>query len=302
MSVYHDGEKQVQKLAGVRQQAEQLSGMVQDSLTPPAVRFLLAQRLAVLTTIGAQDSLWVSALIGESGFIYPLAAEQILIDAHTLPKSDILWSNLQGSESRSTGMLAIDFGQRRRLRINGKARVDQDFIILDLEQTYGNCPKYIQKRELEDDGQAVTQEQPESSSSAFLSSEDSALISSADTFFIGTFAQDGGADASHRGGQPGFVEVIDKNHIRFPDYSGNNMFNTLGNLALNPNVGLLFADFESGNTLQISGHADELEPFRWKSGDKPGHIDITVREVRRTGGGPLGHWQFQESSPFNPRD
>jgi len=303
MSVYHDGEKKIQRLAGVSQQAEQLSGMVQDSLTLPAVHFLLAQRFAALTTIGKDGSLWVSGLVGEPGFIYPVAAEQIVIDAHTLPKSDILWSNLAeagSAQSKSAGMVAINFGLRRRLRVNGKLRADDEFLVFDIEQTYGNCPKYIQRREPEESTALPGTEQLHASSGNELNEQDSQLIAGADTFFIGSFAQDGGADASHRGGLSGFVQVLDKNHIRFPDYSGNNMFNTLGNLAINPNIGLLFVDFESGDTLQVSGRAENIEPFSWKSGEKLGHVDVTVREVRRTGGGPLGHWEFQEYSPFNP--
>jgi len=303
MSVYHDGEKKIQKLAGVSQQAEQLSGMVQDSLTLPAVHFLLAQRFAALSTIAKDGSLWVSGLVGEPGFIYPVAAEQIVIDAHTLPKSDILWTNLTApgsAQSKNAGMVAINFGLRRRLRINGKLRADDEFLVFDIEQTYGNCPKYIQRRELEEDQTLATPDQLKASSGSELTEQDTRLISEADTFFIGSFAQDGGADASHRGGLPGFVQVLNKNHLRFPDYSGNNMFNTLGNLAVNHNLGLLFVDFTSGDSLQVSGRAENIEPFSWKSGEKLGHIDVTVRDVRRTGGGPLGHWEFQEYSPFNP--
>src|SRR5205823_487645 len=81
------------------------------------------------------------------------------------------------------------------------------------------------------------------------------FIESADTLFLGSVHPEHGADASHRGGLPGFVQVIDDTHVSFPDYAGNNMFNTLGNIAVNPAVGLLFFDFESGRTLQLTGSA-----------------------------------------------
>jgi predicted pyridoxine 5'-phosphate oxidase superfamily flavin-nucleotide-binding protein len=72
------------------------------------------------------------------------------------------------------------------------------------------------------------------------------LIREADTFFIASSHRDGGADASHRGGNPGFVHVLNETKLIWPDYSGNGMFQTLGNLAIDPRAGLLFMDFESG--------------------------------------------------------
>jgi len=67
-----------------------------------------------------------------------------------------------------------------------------------------------------------------------------------------------GADASHRGGLPGFVRVESVNRLVFPDYRGNRMFNTLGNLELSPRAGLLFPDFTTGDALQLSGRAAVL--------------------------------------------
>ncbi|MGR5960328.1 pyridoxamine 5'-phosphate oxidase family protein [Bacillus cereus] len=65
-------------------------------------------------------------------------------------------------------------------------------------------------------------------------------ISESDTFIIASASSEGKMDISHRGGMPGFVHVINEKTIIFPDYSGNMLFNTLGNIVQNPNVGLLF--------------------------------------------------------------
>ena len=65
-----------------------------------------------------------------------------------------------------------------------------------------------------------------------------------------------GMDASHRGGDPGFVKVASDTRLLFPDYAGNNHFNTIGNLVLDPRVGLLFVDFSTGGMLQLSGRAE----------------------------------------------
>lgn len=92
-------------------------------------------------------------------------------------------------------------------------------------------------------------------------------IIQANTFFIATFHPENGADSSHRGGDSGFIKVIDANKLLFPDYVGNNLFQTFGNLAINPNAGLLFINFAAGDTLQLTGkaeiiwHSEQLAEF-----------------------------------------
>ena len=88
-----------------------------------------------------------------------------------------------------------------------------------------------------------------------LSVDHQRLIALAETFFIATDHPESGAAISHRGGNPGFVRVAGSRRLAIPDYAGNNLFNTLGNIAANPRVGLLFIGFESGRTLQLSGRA-----------------------------------------------
>jgi predicted pyridoxine 5'-phosphate oxidase superfamily flavin-nucleotide-binding protein len=88
-----------------------------------------------------------------------------------------------------------------------------------------------------------------------LTASQSALLAEADTLFLASRHPDAGADVSHRGGPPGFVVVAGPNTLRIPDYAGNMMFNTLGNLAVHPEGGLLLVDFESGDTLQLTGRA-----------------------------------------------
>ena len=77
-------------------------------------------------------------------------------------------------------------------------------------------------------------------------------IESSDTCFVASAHPDGPADVSHRGGKAGFIRVS-KNTLTVPDYPGNSMFNTLGNMALNPRAGMLFLDFQQNRQLQITG-------------------------------------------------
>jgi hypothetical protein len=80
------------------------------------------------------------------------------------------------------------------------------------------------------------------------------LISHADTFVLGTTHPERGNDASHRGGPAGFVRLVG-DALEWPDYPGNNMFTSLGNLAADPMAALAFLDFDRGRTLHLSGRA-----------------------------------------------
>ncbi|HLL38662.1 MAG TPA: pyridoxamine 5'-phosphate oxidase family protein [Rubrobacteraceae bacterium] len=113
---------------------------------------------------------------------------------------------------------------------------------------------------------------------------------------------EGGADASHRGGNPGFVRFLGENVLEFPDYSGNTMFNTLGNVAINPSAGLLFLDFEGGGTLQLTGEArivwDPGRAARFAGAERV--VEFRYREAVVTRGAVPLRWRFEGYSPFNP--
>jgi hypothetical protein len=103
---------------------------------------------------------------------------------------------------------------------------------------------------------------------ALLSAHAAALVARADTFFIASASH--GVDLSHRGGKPGFVRLTREDGrtvLTAPDFVGNFMFNTFGNLALNPRAGLLFLDFSTGDVLSLTGEAEvvwegaELDAF-----------------------------------------
>lgn len=85
--------------------------------------------------------------------------------------------------------------------------------------------------------------------------DDRAFIESRPLFFVATADAEGRPDCSHKGGLPGFVRVVDRQTIAFPSYDGNGMFKSLGNLLVNPHVGLLFIDFESPRRLRVNGEA-----------------------------------------------
>jgi predicted pyridoxine 5'-phosphate oxidase superfamily flavin-nucleotide-binding protein len=92
---------------------------------------------------------------------------------------------------------------------------------------------------------------------------DRALIEAADCFFLATADEEGRPTCSYKGGDPGFVKVVDETTIAFPNYDGNGMYLSMGNVLRNPHVGLLFIDFERGHRMRLDGEAsiDERDPL-----------------------------------------
>lgn len=172
-------------------------------------------------------------------------------------------------------LLGIEPHTRRRNRVNGLIEsLGSNGFAVGVQQSFGNCPKYIQARQPHYVG-AASAAGTLLLHSANLSAAARQLICNADTFFIATSCPVGphdsagphGADVSHRGGKPGFVRVDDDGTLLVPDLSGNHFFNTLGNIAINPRAGLLFIDFATGDVLYLAVDAEiiwlgrELESF-----------------------------------------
>jgi len=201
------------------------------------------------------DRPWATLIPGSPGFATCPDETHLRIQTSLAlggPSTDHL------QEGASVGILGIELSTRRRNRLNGVVETlsDEEFVVR-VQQSYGNCPKYITPRII---SPSPRQKMPPPKRSTSLSPEDQKSIELSDTFFIatGTRASTGsshGMDVSHRGGAPGFVVVDDERTLTFPDYSGNNLFNTLGNLELDPSCGLLFVDFASGSLTHLTGSA-----------------------------------------------
>jgi predicted pyridoxine 5'-phosphate oxidase superfamily flavin-nucleotide-binding protein len=172
---------------------------------------------------------------------------------------------------------------------------------LHASSVYALCPKYIQARQLLPSGEPA-EAVPVPVEGSRLTEAQQHLVGSADTFFLCTAHAEAGADASHRGGNPGFVRVLGPERLEFPDYADNNMFNSLGNLELSPRAGLLFLDFERGGTLQLTGEARATwEPARLAR--FPGArrvLEFHVAQVRELAGVSPLRWSLPDRSRFNP--
>lgn len=295
---YHRGELEVQRRAGVREEAERIGRGVSTVLTPAAVEMMAEHRLAVAASLDAEGWVWASFLTGPAGFLRPVDRRLMLIGAHPR-SSDPLSRNLEVRPE--LGLLAIDLSTRNRLRFNGRALHDPERgIFLAVDQVYGNCPKYIQARQFEAARPGPGDPQPLRSS--LPDQRQRRLIAAADTFFIASSHPEGGPDASHRGGAPGFVRFLDERTLAFGDYRGNNMYNTLGNLVVQPRAGLLFPEFDSGATLQLRGTAClDWDPAVVASfrGARGAVVVFEIEETLETPGAGVSGG-LVERSPANP--
>jgi hypothetical protein len=251
---YHQGELAVQKRAGTVRQAGALARGVRAFLPPPLVRFLAEQRWIVVGGADSDDFVWASLLVGKPGFVKAAETASVRIDVQP-PVGDPLRGVGSRPGGESIGLLAIDFGSRRRARMNGVVHLRGGQLVIDVEQAYANCMKYIQRREIID----IDDGEPASTVPTIgerMSSHQIAALRGADTAFIATVAGNHGADVSHRGGPPGFLDCSpDGTQIRFVDYPGNGMFNTLGNVEVDERAGITVPFFDTRSTLQLTGSA-----------------------------------------------
>lgn len=271
---FHAGELAVQHRAGVEAQAARLARMLEPvELDGGIARFLAGRTFAALTGRDDADRLWVTPLTGPPGFLNVTSLTTLEVGA-VLAVGDPLHGLPAGQQ---VGLVVVEFAARRRVRINGTLiQAGPGRLVIKAEQAYGNCPQYIQQRVLISDYRDQAGAGDVRYDSA-LASEDIELIRGADTFFLGTTHPERGSDASHRGGPPGFVRV-DGDQLWWPDYAGNNLFNSFGNLAIEPETALLFLDFTTGRTLQLTGAAE----IEWGEPGRPGDDGHTGRRVRFT--------------------
>lgn len=220
---------------------------------PEQHRLFFAQLPFLLVgTVDVQDQPWASALAGPPGFVGSPNAYCLTVQAQPLMVVTPL------HEGERIGVLGIEPHTRRRNRVNGVvSAVTPAGFDVQVQQSFGNCPKYIQTRQA-----LYVAERAPVAQDVFraqrLDARARKLIQRADTFFIATaYAGDGtqashGVDVSHRGGPPGFVQLDGEDTLTVPDYVGNFFFNTLGNLTVNPRAGLLFIDFDTGDLLHLA--------------------------------------------------
>jgi predicted pyridoxine 5'-phosphate oxidase superfamily flavin-nucleotide-binding protein len=133
--------------------------------------------------------------------------------------------------------------------------------------------------------------------------EDRAFIARAPMFFLATADAQGRPDCSYKGGLPGFVQVVDDTTLAFPSYDGNGQFRSLGNVVLNPHVGMLFVDFEGTKRIRVNGVAtvDESQALRAVYPDADVVVRVSAREIFPNCPRYIHKMKMLELSAYAPR-
>ena len=254
---WHAGERAVQRRLGVADRAEERGRFIRDAMPDQHREFFAQLPFIVLGALDRSGNPWATILSGHPGFLS--SPDPKTLHLATLPSDgDPAAGGLL--PGKRVALLGIELPTRRRNRMNGRILdVDDTGFTVAVEQSFGNCPQYIQRRNY-----GAWRPGTPAPAEAIAGANGSAtgLIRQADTIFVASSTAPGrsgagaGVDVSHRGGLPGFVGIAGDGAIEIPDYRGNRYFNTLGNLVAYPRAGLLFIDFERGDLLQVSGAAE----------------------------------------------
>jgi predicted pyridoxine 5'-phosphate oxidase superfamily flavin-nucleotide-binding protein len=263
LSPFHRGEQDAQSRAGKREVMEAIGQRAIRPFMPDQHRQFFEQLpFIVVGSVDAQGWPWASILSGGTGFITSPDNRRLDLDVDPLaddPLADAL------SVGAPVGLLGIEMETRRRNRMNANVvSLDGGRVTLNVTQSFGNCPQYIQTRDV-NFVRAPNAPVDRKMTDTFTTLDDAAhdFIAASDTFFVSSYVTSDinpaatGVDVSHRGGRSGFVKV-EGNVLTIPDYSGNNFFNTIGNFLVNPKAGLIFPDFTTGDVLMLTGTVELL--------------------------------------------
>lgn len=260
---FHAGEVRLQQSLGLADRMDAVGRTVIRDFMPDQHRELFTQLpMLLLGTLDAQGQPWATMLTGAPGFISSPDAHHLQIAGR--PSADDPAGTGLALDAH-VGLLGLQPHTRRRNRMNGRvSALDAAGFGVEVQQSFGNCPKYIQAREpLPVAGHSPRPAQAErpalsASARALITRSDTLFMASASGARIGTGRSEG-VDVSHRGGRAGFVRIDHdadgRSRLTIPDYPGNMMFNTLGNLLGHPRAGLLFADPDTGDVLQLATDA-----------------------------------------------
>ena len=260
---FHEDELLMQDRVGRR---ERLAVYARKAILPYMVEqhreFFAVLPFIVIGSVDEQGNPWATLLPGKPGFAHSPEPTKLRVDV--LPNdSDPLASAIK--LGAPLGLLGIEVPTRRRNRLNASvSKADSTGFSLKVAQAYGNCPKYIQTRDIEFIREVGSHTAPlEAHKYTDLNDEQREVIRQADTFFVSSYSLDtdnpeaDGVDVSHRGGLTGFI-TVDGNILTVPDYAGNNIFNTIGNFLHNPRAGLVFPDFTTGDLMMLTGTVEML--------------------------------------------
>lgn len=315
-AVFHAGEQALQRAAGTYERLAEIGPQIVRDHMPEQHRELFGKLpTLVVGALEADGHPVATMLAGRPGFVTTPDARSMAIALPVDRRDDPVLAALAAeAPGAPVGVLGLEPHTRRRNRMNGtvSAFVGQD-LTLEVAQSFGNCPKYIQARV----PVAFHWGSPRPAARPLgpgLDAASRALIGQADTLFIASASarprsglRAEGVDISHRGGEPGFVAVDatpDGAVLRLPDYPGNRFFMTLGNLDLDPRAGLLFVDHAGGGLLHLRVRTrvealSDADRRRWPGAERVLSCTVTAGE---TGAGGLWRpealpWRWSAPEP-----
>lgn len=288
---FHTGERRAQARAGATDVARWAAGFIRPTMSAAHRAFFAELPFLVLSGADAAGRSWVTLLEGPEGFVQAPASDALSL-RHLPDPGDPLAAALRAGTP--VGVLGIALEHRQRIRMNGRARPVENGLEIRVDQSFGNCPQYIHPRRWRRSAPGAV---PAARRSSALSEAQIARIGEADTLFLGTGDAVHGFDASHRGGAPGFVQVADATQLRLPDYAGNNFFNSIGNLMVAPEIGLVFVDFATGGLLHVTGTARvDWDPVGTAAPGALRMIDVTVTGVIERPGALGLRWSKEDAA------
>lgn len=257
-SPWHAGEVAMQRREGVAERMDSVGRKVIRPYLPDQHREFFAQLpFAVLGAVDASGDVWATLRSGAPGFMHSPDPHVLAVQWPRVPDDP---ADAGLDDGASIGLLGMELHTRRRNRMNGVLRRGPGGQArIDVRQSFGNCPQYIQLRDFQ------LTDTPAAPAHWLARPDDAArqLMARADSLYVASYADvpDGQrqVDVSHRGGRPGFVRVHGDGTLTVPEFPGNQFFNTLGNFTVNPRAGLVFVDFERGDLLQMTGDVQMLD-------------------------------------------
>ncbi|MFY1706072.1 pyridoxamine 5'-phosphate oxidase family protein [Tritonibacter scottomollicae] len=270
IQVFHTGELALQHRAGVpASYRDRVAHAIRHEMPQQHRDFFESLPVLFLGLLDARGQVWATPAVGEVGFLRSRDPGHLSVGARP-QLGESLWLDVR--PGAKVGVVGMELSSRRRNRMNGTIHaVNGEGFEIAVDLSFGNCPQYIQTRDLL---WPANPPAPEATALADWDARSRALVARADTFFIASRAAEmsdnptDGIDASHRGGRPGFLTINADSSLSFPDFSGNRFFNTLGNIEADGRVGLFIPDFSSGAGIFVTGlatvdwHPDRVSGFK----------------------------------------
>ena len=301
--VFHAGERSLHEKLQISERQHELGlRMIRDHMPDQHREFFASLASVHIGALDGSGHPWAVMRVGSAGFMVSPDEKTLSISSSPLLGEPV---DLDFSVGAKVSVVGIEFETQRRNRLNATiAAVEDGTLSLHVDQSYGNCPKYIQIRTKT--AATATQPKPPEIASA-LSDADKAQITRADTLLIASRAAQltddprAGVDINHRGGMPGFISVLDDKTIQFPDYKGNSFYNTFGNIVTDNRVGIQFVDFETGTLLNLKGTAALIEDIN--NGELPlmgRGLRVNIDTITRAEGGLPYRYKLEQYSDRNP--